>query len=193
LSGSLLDDILPSFEFREIHEIFVAADASRVYRAIQDLKPSEVPMMRALLAIRSLPGRLTGGRGLALDDSEPLVQQMCRDGFVVLAERSDEELVLGIVGKFWKPRGEISRRVRTADQFREFDDLAAARAAMNFRISPKANGHGVLLSTETRISVPDRGSRRRFGMYWRIISPGSGVLRRAWLLAVKRRAEKSVG
>ena len=50
-------------------------------------------------------------------------------------------------------------------------------------------GDGARLATKTRVATTDPGSRRRFGRYWRVIRPGSAVVRRGWLLAAKRRAE----
>jgi hypothetical protein len=32
-------------------------------------------------------------------------------------------------------------------------------------------------------------AHRTFAVYWRIIRPGSGIIRRSWLEAIKRRAE----
>jgi hypothetical protein len=48
-----------------------------------------------------------------------------------------------------------------------------------------------LLSTETRIRGNDKRSRRVFGCYWRIIYPGSAIIRRVWLDAIAARAEKT--
>jgi hypothetical protein len=39
----------------------------------------------------------------------------------------------------------------------------------------------------------DRAYRRVFAAYWRVIYPGSALIRRMWLRAVKRRAESPVG
>jgi hypothetical protein len=42
---------------------------------------------------------------------------------------------------------------------------------------------------ETRIHATDPASPRRFARYWRMIRPGSGLIRRSWLHAAKGRAE----
>ena len=54
------------------------------------------------------------------------------------------------------------------------------------RVSDAAGG--TRLTTETRVFAPDRSVRRRFALYWTAIRPGSGMIRRMWLRAVKRRA-----
>jgi hypothetical protein len=48
---------------------------------------------------------------------------------------------------------------------------------------------GSIVTTETRVHATDPRSARRFAMYWRIIQPGSGFIRRRWLRAIEVRAE----
>jgi len=58
-------------------------------------------------------------------------------------------------------------------------------AVMNFRVENDGR-----LTTETRVVLAPTGNTRRiFAVYWRIIRPGSGIIRRGWLEAIKRRAE----
>lgn len=58
---------------------------------------------------------------------------------------------------------------------------------MNFSVR-SADGH-TELTTETRVLTTDPVARRQFGRYWRVIRPGSAMIRRSWLGAAKRRAE----
>lgn len=59
--------------------------------------------------------------------------------------------------------------------------------AMELRAVP--DGDGARLETETRIYLTDASARRRFGAYWLVIRPFSGLTRRGWLRAAKKRAE----
>ena len=43
--------------------------------------------------------------------------------------------------------------------------------------------------TETRIQATDAASERKFGLYWLFAQPGSALIRRVWLRAVRKRAE----
>ena len=61
---------------------------------------------------------------------------------------------------------------------------------MNFHV--RAVDGGTLLTTETRIKGTDEEARRRFRRYWRVVMPGSALIRRAWLRAIRRRAERDV-
>ncbi|MEP6858175.1 MAG: hypothetical protein ABI994_07300, partial [Gemmatimonadales bacterium] len=64
-----------------------------------------------------------------------------------------------------------------------------ALAAMNFLVTPDGR-NGSLVSTETRVFANSPSARRRFARYWRLIYPGSALIRRMWLRAVKRRATR---
>jgi hypothetical protein len=48
-----------------------------------------------------------------------------------------------------------------------------------------------LLTTETRIYATDAPTRRAFARYWRVIYPGSSLIRRMWLRAVAKRTSKN--
>jgi hypothetical protein len=50
-----------------------------------------------------------------------------------------------------------------------------------------------VVTTETRVFTTDPWSRRKFGEYWRMIYPGSALIRRMWLQAIKKRAESNLG
>jgi hypothetical protein len=58
---------------------------------------------------------------------------------------------------------------------------------MNFKLDADEAG-GTRLSTETRVFASSPAARRRFALYWRVIYPGSALIRRMWLRAIERRA-----
>ena len=72
----------------------------------------------------------------------------------------------------------------------DLESAATARAAWNFFVDPISPTRSVL-RTETRILCSDAASRRRFGFYWKIIRPGSGIIRHAILAAVKDEARRA--
>jgi hypothetical protein len=59
---------------------------------------------------------------------------------------------------------------------------------MNLRIEEAEAGH-CLLTTETRVYAVGPQVVRGFATYWRLIYPGSALIRRMWLRAIKLRAE----
>ena len=46
------------------------------------------------------------------------------------------------------------------------------------------------LSSETRIVAMDTASRLKFAAYWAVVRSGSSLIRREWLRAIKRSAER---
>jgi hypothetical protein len=182
-----LDEFLPDHDAGELHSTRVAAPPHRVLAAVRELTSREVPLLVGLMALRTLPAVLLRRRPLRLrrDLGRPILGQAVRGGFVVLAERPDE-LVLGVVGRFWTSDGGLER-IEAAD-FADFEAPGFAKAVMNFHA--RAADGGTLLTTETRIRGTDEDARRRFRRYWRVVMPGSALIRRAWLRAVRRRAER---
>jgi hypothetical protein len=73
--------------------------------------------------------------------------------------------------------------------FSGFSRSGYAKAAWNFRIRaapPEANG--ALLSTETRIQCFGPAALWKFRIYWLLIGPFSGLIRKAILKQAKMRA-----
>ena len=90
------------------------------------------------------------------------------------------------------PEGRVPVRPESPLAFQEGANRSGmALAAMTFRTAQV--GGRTLLTTETRVFAPDRQVRRRFALYWFAIRPGSGLIRRMWLRAIRRRAEHATG
>lgn len=106
---------------------------------------------------------------------------------LLLAEDPDREVVVGtlvVAPAGFRPRGRP-----TPDGFKRLSDAGFAKATMNFRVEPDGAG-GSHVTTETRVFATDAASRRRFAAYWRVIYPGSALIRRMWLRAIRQRAEE---
>ncbi len=174
----MLEELLPRWHFRERHGVRLEAPAAAAIVAAEEVTWAEVPVMRALMRVRSA-GRLT------MPADRTILDVMSRIGFTVLA-RTDEELVVGGIGRPWRVRGASGPRLRDAADpgaaFAEFDDIGWAKMIFNFRVASGA------LTTETRVLLTDEPSRRAFRRYWVVIRPFSGLIRRFWLDAVVRRA-----
>ncbi|TMA26472.1 MAG: hypothetical protein E6J78_13590 [Deltaproteobacteria bacterium] len=183
---SLLDEFAPARQFGEFHTVRVRAAADKVYRAIKDVTAAEITFFRTLTWIRRF-GRPGPESILNAPAREPLLEVATRTGFLLLADDSHRELVLGTV--VIAPEG--AQRPATPDQFKLLAGPGFAKATINFRLEDE--GETCLLSTETRVQATDARSRRRFAMYWFAIYPGSAFIRRMWLRAIKRRAERPEG
>lgn len=159
---SHLDEIVPRWQFAEHHEIRIDATPEQIFEAIRDVTPREIRFFDTLTAIR----RIGSGNRVSIinaPDDEPILAVATRTGFRVLIDDAPRELVFG---------------TRVAP---------GSSAVMNFRVENDGR-----LTTETRVALaPSSSTRLLFALYWRIIRPGSGIIRRGWLEAIKRRAEAS--
>jgi hypothetical protein len=72
--------------------------------------------------------------------------------------------------------------------FASFHQPGCVKVAFNLKIDDAGNGW-TTVSTETRLHALDAGSLRATAVYWRLIYPGSGMLRTMWLQAARTRAE----
>jgi hypothetical protein len=98
--------------------------------------------------------------------------------------------VVGAIGQPWRLVGGRGMAVAGGDDFATFDQTGYAKMAANFRLVPIAGGRAVQLSTETRVACTDAASARHFARCWWLIGPASGAIRRSWLAAIRRRAER---
>jgi hypothetical protein len=182
----LIDRFLPEYDEIEHHEAAVDAPSDRTYRAVKEIDLARSPIVLALLFARGLPHLFTGAvkpkRRLALDD-------IVESGFVVLGEEPGRELVLGIIGKFWRPGSGVHHI--EANEFTGFDEPGFSKAVWNFLVADRPGG-GSTVVTETRVASTDAEARRNFGWYWRLIGPFSALIRRIVLSQVKRDAERPV-
>ena len=187
--ASLLDRFTPAWEFDERHQAFVAAPPERVFTAVKQVRPGEIRLFLLLTGLRGLNPWRALGRGVPpVEKQPPLLEISQRGGFIVLGEEPGREVVQGTCSQFWRFSGGGScPDIRTPEQFLAFEQPGYAKATINFRV--EAVPGGSQLTTQTRILALDDGARRRFGVYWRIIYPGSALIRRGWLEAIKWRAE----
>jgi hypothetical protein len=151
--------------------------------------------VRLLLGLRALLGVLPGSgaqrqerwrRLRSLASRELTMRDVIAGGFVLLDEDPPRELVLGAVGAFWRLSGGVC--AIDATTFREPQPAGTARAAWNFHLVRRPGG-ACILSTETRVRCADAASRRRFRIYWLVVRPGSGLIRRLMLRSIRRAAE----
>jgi hypothetical protein len=181
-----IDRFLAEYNFHEIHRTRVHASPEAVYRAALEVTPDEIRWLKPLMAIRQFPASLRHRSGS--DSSKPILEIATRRSFFYLAREPSKEIVLGTVGRFWTASAGQVPSIRGPEEFLAYADPAVARVVMNFSIED-AGGGSSLLTTETRIFAPEGSPRRRFAAYWRLIYPGSALIRVGWLEGIRKRAE----
>ena len=171
----VIDEFLPEYDWAEVHQVVVDAPAGDIDPLIRNLDLRASLIVRVLFALRGMPRRC-----LTLDGLESA-------GFRVLADRPGEEIVLGLIGRFWMPRGDLLKF--GSHEFRTLSPQGYAKAAWNFTMRPLGSGR-TEVRTETRVSACDEPSRRAFSRYWWLVRPFSGLIRREILRLVKETSER---
>lgn len=163
MSARGLDEVLPTYDWREAHGIELACAPAEALAAFLATPVAPDGVVSMLFRLRGLGRKPAIGQAL---------EQM---GFAVLV-RTDTEVVAGAAGTPWRPRSGL----------RSFAEArpGSVRIAMDVRAA--ALDGGCRLSTETRIAATDEAARRAFRRYWLVVRPFSGLIRRRWLSATRR-------
>jgi hypothetical protein len=177
-----LDEFAPAWQFHEVHTLRVAAPPDRVFDAIKQVRADEILLFRTLTWIRR-GGRAAPPSILNAGVQEPLLDIATKGGFIWLADDRPREVVVGTVVA--APPGTRGRL--TPAFFKAPPPPGFAVAAMNFTVTPDG-ANGSIVTTETRVTTSSPDARRRFAAYWRVIYPGSAIIRRMWLRAIETRA-----
>ena len=181
---SLMDEFLPTHDFGASYEIRINATRALVYQCLIRSGFNNSWLVRLLMTIRS--GKRIPRTRVPTD----LHQRLQGTGFVILAEVPDDEIVIGVAGRFWRPDGGRYLDL-TAGDFTSFARAGYAEAAWNFKLRTESSTYTVL-STETRIKCFGRAAVWKFRFYWSLVSPFSGLIRKAILKQVKTEAESTL-
>jgi hypothetical protein len=193
------DDFLPVYDVSDAVATTVSADLAGTWNALVNVDLIEVgrqrPLVGVLGALRMLPeivshalhGELPHGPAtMRLRDlaSVPLD----RGGWVLLGERSQDEIALGLIGKFWLPIISFAT-VKTAEEFRTFAEPGYAKTVYALSVRPLDDGR-TLLSGLMRTATTDAHARRWFRRYWTFgVGSGAHVLVNGLLDVTRETAE----
>jgi hypothetical protein len=177
---TVLDDILPQYQFSEKHSIRIHNRPQPVLEAVRQSTWADMRSLVTLLKIRGAVARQPfhdAGvfRGRILDG-------FAASGYVIGG--SDREIVAA-GGANVNTKGPI--RTHSLQEFADYSEPGAVKMAFDFFVDDVGDGWSTL-TAETRVFALG-GSARGMARYWRLIVPGSGLLRREWLEGIKQRAE----
>ena len=187
---TLIDRWLPEWQCGEYHERRMRGSAREVFAAIRRVRSSDIFLFHTLTFIRN-PGRRDQGEHILNPPSDkPILEVALAGGFVLLGEDADRELLLGTVviapPAIVRAAQQGTGPSLDPERFRRLGRPGFARAVMNFRVIQELDGW-TRVTTETRVHAVDRETARRFARYWRVIYPGSWIIRWSWLRAIEAR------
>lgn len=168
----LIDDLMPRSDFSERHTIRVRATPERAFDAIQHADLAASPVVKMLMMLRGM---------------RPAKERSVGSTFSLIAVDAPRELVIGLEGAFWQPFCVVKRVTRHT--FGTPRPPNTALGAWNFTVTQCTDGSEV--ATETRVLCSDKGAKRKFRIYWTLIRPFSGLIRRFMLRAIRAEAERA--
>jgi hypothetical protein len=180
---TVLDDVMPEYQFSESHSARSHARPEQVIEAVRQSTFGDMKSLATLLKLRGAALRTPSDATGALSQDKRILDAFSASGYVLSG--SEHELVMcgGVNVRAKRPLA-----VRTFEKCADYREPGAIKVAFNFN-AQDAGGGWSTISTETRVLAPDDSTRRGMGRYWRLIVPGSGLLRRQWLEGIKKRAE----
>jgi len=199
----LVEEFLPEFDTSDEIETVVAADVATTWHTLIEADLVDVgkrrPLVAVLGAVRILPeivwqllhGERPNGTPdrLTLRDTTKL--PMRGGGWVLLGERPQEEIALGLVGKFWRPVIEYAEVDAAA--FKDFAEPGFAKTiyALGTR---RLEDDKTLLWAIMRTATTDEPARTWFRRYWIFgVGYGAHVLVHGLLDIVREDAERRQG
>jgi hypothetical protein len=187
---TLIDQWLPEWQFGEYHERRIRASPGQLFAAIRRVRSSDIFLLRTLIYLRHPRRDGQGEHLLNPPEERPLLDVALAGGFRLLGEEADRELLLGavVIAPPEITRTALRGKVPSLDPalFRTLGRPGFARVVLNFRVVAEVDGW-TRLTTETRVHAVDRPTQRQFAQYWRVIYPGSWIIRWSWLRAIETR------
>jgi len=177
-----IDALLPDYSFGEYHEALVDASPEAVKRALQSTAIRDVPVIRFLTKIRGLDDKKAVRYASKINERSDTFSTPDFNFFVIDSTEMVTVMLLNASTHVPPPP------VKTLEQFRTFNKPGYIKVAINFRFIPQRNGQ-TLVTTETRNYAMTKEDACIFARYWRIIYPGSAVIRRVWLNELAKRAK----
>jgi hypothetical protein len=177
-----LDDIMPEYQSNERHSARIHARPEQVMQAIRLSTVGDLKSLVTLLRIRAAVMRTP------YHDIGDLQNKRMLDTFsesrYLFGGSKHEIAMFGV----WNVRAQRRPEVRTLQEFADYREQGGVKMGYDFNVEDAGGGWSTI-SAETRVLALDDSTRRGLGRYWRLIVPGSGLLRLQWLEGIKKRAE----
>ena len=197
----LVDEFMPIYDVSDAVATVVEADVATTWDALMRVDLIDVGRRRPLVAVlgglRILPDIVSHLLHGELPSRQPEHMRLLdisgipldKGGWVLLGLRAQDEIALGLVGKFWRPVIEFAT-VSSPDEFATFDKPGFAKTI--YALSVQAVGEErTRLSGVMRTATTDEHARRWFRRYWTFgIGSGAHLLVNGLLDVTREMAEQ---
>jgi hypothetical protein len=179
---TLLDDIMPEYQFGVQHSERVHAKPEQAMQAIRQSKWGDLKSLVTLLKIRGTASGTPFHDAGYFSPDKRVFDAFSASGYVF---GGSEHEILMCGGADMRAKRPLA--VRTLQEFADYREQGGVKIAYDFNVEDAGDGWSTV-TAETRVEVQDNYGRGP-AIYWRLIVPGSGLLRIQWLDGIKRRAE----
>ncbi len=169
---TLINKYLPEYTFNEYHDIVVNSPIEDVYTIAKDFDMSKSKLINVLFKLRGMSTQRMNLQGIISDL-----------GFTNIEERVPTENLIG----FWVRTIKIEP-ITNHNDFINNAISAKVKVVWNFRFE-KISSSQTKVSTETRVLCVGPVTKITFGLYWLIIKPFSGAIRKRMLQIIKQDSE----
>lgn len=187
-----IDGLIPAFAFNEYHEVKISAPVEKVKEVMQITGVKDIPIAHFLMKIRGIADENVDMSDRAASNSSNS-ETISTPDFNFYNVSPDEWIAVMILKSSFISNDKQTPappEISSLEQFCSFNNPHYVKVAINFRFISLTNNE-TLLSTETRVNGITPKDSRIFGRYWRIIYPGSAIIRRVWLNTIKKRSESN--
>jgi hypothetical protein len=185
-SDELLDRFLPEPEVDEYHRLKVRAPAAVTFAAAKQMDIQASPVVKGIFWLRAIPSLLQG-QPFRPQGSRSIVAETLDQGWGVLAEVPDREIVVGAYTQPWHEH--VTFHPLPPEEFAAFSEPGYVKIVWTLAAEPAGPGESWFV-TRTRVATTDAESRKKFRRYWAPMSAGIILIRYAGLPLVRKQAQR---
>ena len=182
----LLDRFLPEPEVDEYHRLKVRAPAAVTFAAAKQMDIQASPVVKGIFWLRAILSLLQG-QPFRPQGSRSIVAETLDQGWDVLAEVPDREIVVGAYTQPWHEH--VTFRPLPPEEFAAFSEPGYVKIVWTLAAEPAGPGESWFV-TRTRVAATDAESRKKFRRYWAPMSAGIILIRYAGLPLVRKQAQR---
>ena len=182
----LLDRFLPEPEVDEYHRLKVRAPAAVTFAAAKQMDIQASPVVKGIFWLRAIPSLLQG-QPFRPQGSRGIVAETLDQGWGVLAEVPDREIVVGACTQPWHEH--VTFLPPPPEEFAAFSEPGYVKIVWTLAAEPAGPGESWFV-TRTRVATTDAEARKKFRRYWAPMSAGIILIRYAGLPLVRKQAQR---
>jgi len=189
--NQVIDSLMPVFSSNEYHEVRIPASIETIKQVLKVTGVKDIPAARLLLKIRGIADEEVDLKEMESNESagSDTVSTPDFKFFVVAPDEWITVMMINLTSPCQNENKSTSLEITTLEQFKSFHEPGSVKVAVNFRFI-RITDHETILSTETRNNGITPKDNRTFSFYWKIIYPGSAIIRRVWLDTINKNAQK---